>query len=320
VGQGEAGSDQPLPGRDVFCQHGGSHQRGRRCPDRPAALPLAGGKPLLSVTSTKSHAGKDTVIAFASGATPRASVSYQSADWAFETAITRQLQRNQALGVVIVENVRLERRDETISSAFLERILTADELSFYAPAVGDGPRMRNHLVFAQSTNFGSILTDLMNRALPIHLAPVGDITDWNRQSTIGNPKHSYLPAHCDRIQAELRGMVERWKDKGRPLFKGVEHPFSDWARIGGGILEANGYPDFLGNYAERQTADDPLRRALGLLGEANRDVWLRPEEWVQRAVSLALARRIIPPADYGTEAGNKRGIGVVFSRHAGETF
>jgi hypothetical protein len=38
---------------------------------------FAGGKPLIAVTATKSHAGKDTTIAFAAGAQRLMSVSYQ---------------------------------------------------------------------------------------------------------------------------------------------------------------------------------------------------------------------------------------------------
>ena len=45
---------------------------------------LPGGKPVLVVTSGKSHAGKDTVITFASGMAGSISISYQGTNWALE--------------------------------------------------------------------------------------------------------------------------------------------------------------------------------------------------------------------------------------------
>ena len=57
--------------------------------------------------------------------------------------------------------------------------------------------------------------DIMNRALPINLEPVGDVA--TRTSAIGNPKHEFLPEKRSQIDAELRGMVERWKTAGMPL-------------------------------------------------------------------------------------------------------
>jgi hypothetical protein len=72
-------------------------------------------------------------------------------------------------------------------------------------------------------------------------------------------------------------MIERWKQAGQQLDTTVKHPFLQWAQTIGGILKANGFQDFfLANYSLRRTADDPVRQALGLLGAARREEWLRP--------------------------------------------
>src|SRR5205823_5169138 len=136
---------------------------------------------------------------------------------------------------------------------------------------------------------------LMNRGLPIHLDPVGDVAA--RVSPIGNPKLEFLPRHRDRIEAELRGMVERWKGEGCPLDTSVKHPSTEWAQTIGGILMANGFAGFLGNYGVRKTADDPVRRGLALLGVAQPGEWLRAAEWARLATDLGLARAVIPEAD-----------------------
>ena len=44
-------------------------------------------------------------------------------------------------------------------------------------------------------------------------------------------------------------MVEHWKSQGRP-FGARSHRCEYWAKMIGGILEACGFPEFLGNAAE----------------------------------------------------------------------
>jgi hypothetical protein len=158
----------------------------------------------------------------------------------------------------------------------------------------------------------------MNRALPIHLNPLGNVAD--RQSPIGNPKLEFIPTHREDIAAEARGMIERWKAEGSPLDEDVRHPFSMWAKTVGGILKVNGFTDFLANYGHRKTADDPLREGLGILGAACHGDWLRADDWSDQIAELGLTKRVIPPGDQDSNAGRRRGAGVVLSAHRGETF
>ena len=276
-----------------------------------------GAKPCLVVTSTKSHGGKETIVEFASGTTPHTSISYQETDWALERSFVGALKQNEAIGLVNVENARLG-RGKLIRSAFLERFVTDPEPLLFSTGTGGPVRRKNHFVIAITTNFGILSEDQHNRSLPIHLVPVGDIA--NRMSPIGNPKHEFLPAHRDRIEAELRGMIERWKDAGRPLDSSVRHPFTEWARTIGGILMVNGYTDFLGNYSLRKTVDDPVRQALARLGASSPGQWLRAADWAKQVVTLGLVKMVIPEADRDSDAGRERGIGVVLSNHQDETF
>jgi hypothetical protein len=277
-----------------------------------------GAKPLICVSSTKSHGGKDTIIQFAAGTTPRLSVSYETADWAFQKSLIAEVKHSPDVGVINVENVRLDRASRFIRSSFLERFLTDPEPLLYSPGTGSPFKVKNQFVIALSTNFGTISEDLMNRALPVHLNPVGNVAD--RVPEIGNPKLEYLPAHREQIEAELRGMVAKWDEADRPLDLDVRHPFSDCARTIGGILAANGYKGFLANYSLRRTADDPVRRALGLLGAARPGEWLRADAWARLAVKVGMAKVVIPEHELGTDQGRERGIGVVLSAHRDETF
>jgi hypothetical protein len=280
---------------------------------------LPGGKPILIVTANKSHAGKDTVITFAAGIAGSVSISYQGTNWAVERSFVGAVKSNPVVGVVVIENARLDRGDKFLASAFLERFATDPEPLLFSTGTGPPVRRRNDLVLAISTNFGSVSEDLLNRGLPIHLNPVGNVAD--RVSPIGDPRLEYLPANRERIAAELRGMVERWRAAGKPLDHDARHPYSVWAKTIGGILRANGFRDFLGNYGVRRTIDDPLRKGLGLLGAAHHeDGWLQASAWAKQATDLGLVKAVIPPADQDSEAGRARGIGVVLKAHVGESF
>jgi hypothetical protein len=277
-----------------------------------------GAKPCVLVTSTMSHGGKDTTIQFACGSTPSVSISYQQADWALERSFVGALKHCPQAGVVVVDNARLARGVDNIASAFLERFITDPEPLLFSTGTGPPTRGPNNLVVAISTNFGMVSQDLMNRALPIHLHPVGNVAD--RELPIGNPKLDYLPKSREDIDAEHRGMIERWLKAGRPLDKDVKHPFTSWGQTIGGILMVNNFKGFLANIPTRRTADDPVQRALGLLGAGRPEEWLPASAWAPLAVELGLVQPLIPQADRGTEASRARGLGHVLSVHQKQTF
>lgn len=278
-----------------------------------------GGKPIVLVTANKSHAGKDTVILFASGQTKQSSISYQATNWALERSFVGVLNQSPDVGVVVIENARLDRRDRCIASAFIERFTTDPEPYLFSTGTGPGMRRRNDVVLAISTNYGSVSEDILNRSLPVHLNPVGNVTD--RKSPIGNPKLEFLPQFRDKIAGELHGMIARWKEAGAPTDVEVRHPFSEWAKVIGGILKVNGFKGFLGNYGRRRVNDDPIRQGIGLLGAAHHgDDWQRADYWVRAAVRLGVVKQVVPPGDQDSVEGRKRGIGVVLSAHQDESF
>ena len=272
----------------------------------------------MVVTANKSHAGKDTVIAFAAGEKETVSISYQTTNWALERSFVGAVKQRPDTTVVVLENARLDGHGKMIASAFIERFATDAKPLLFSTGTGSAVRRRNDIVLAISTNFGTVSEDIMNRALPIHLEAVGNVAD--RECRIGNPKYEFLPANRHVIAAELRGMVQRWADAGMPSDEQARHPFGPWAKTVGGILKVNGFTDFLINYSARMTADDPIRRALGLLGAAWPDEWLTASDWATHVVELSLTKIIISVADQGSEKGRARGIGVVLSHYRGETF
>ncbi|KAA5537982.1 hypothetical protein FYK55_27965 [Roseiconus nitratireducens] len=278
-----------------------------------------GGKPIFIVTASKSHAGKDTLILFASGLNGQCSISYQSTDWALERALVGAINYNSDARVIVIENARLDRRASSISSAIIERFATDPNPFLFSTGTGPARRRRNDFVLAISTNDGTVSEDILNRGLPIHLSPVGHVAE--RVSPIGNPKLEYLPKKREIIAAELRGMIERWKDEGMPLDHSARHPFSEWAATIGGILKVSGINGFLANYGKRRVADDPVRASIALLGASMAgDEWHRPDALTREASNLGILKSMLSSTSQETFESRKRGVGVVLSAHEGETF
>ncbi len=280
-----------------------------------------GEKPVVLVTANKSHAGKGTITEFIRGAVAKADVLYESIDWPMQSQLQRQISHDPEIGMICLDNVRLDSaggRARCIRSGFIESFVTSPEVTLASPGAGELARLKNWFVVTVNTNDGSLSPDLMNRALSIHLAPKGDVQE--RRTPIGNPKLEFLPQNRERIEAELRGMIERWKDSGSPLDESVKHSMTPWARTIGGILKINGFSDFLGNYQTRKVVDDPLREALGILAAMKPGKELRPNEWAKVAVEQGLAKTLFLNHERDTEKGRERAIGVLLSRHLEETF
>jgi len=280
-----------------------------------------GEKPLYQITATKSHAGKGTVAEFARGSVVKADILYESIDWPMQSQFQRQVKLDPDLGVIIFDNVRIDSaggRGRFIRSAFIESFVTNAEVMLASPGAGEAISLPNKYVVVINTNDGTLSQDILNRALPIHLAPKGSIFD--RKSPIGNPKLEFLPHNRHRIETELRGMIERWRLAGCPLDETVKHSMTPWAKTIGGILKYNGFTDFLGNQQTRKAIDDPLRRALATLGATKPGKPLRPAEWAQAAVQQGLAKTLIPANERDTDRGRERAIGVLMKPLRGETF
>lgn len=275
-----------------------------------------GEKPLVQVTSTRSHSGKGTVTEFLRGVVPKADILYESQDWPMQSQFQRQVRLDADIGLVVFDNVRLDSaggRATMIRSAFLESFVTSAEVTLASPGAGEALRVENEYVVTLNTNDGALSPDLMNRSLPIHLAPVGDVQD--RPSEIGNPKLEFLPQNRERIEAELNGMIQRWIEAGSPLDKEVKYPMIGWARTIGGILKANGFEGFLANYGSRKSHDDPIREAISILGGAKPGKALRPMAWANLAVEQGLAKILFSVNERDTPKGRERAIGRILKNN-----
>jgi hypothetical protein len=137
-----------------------------------------GAKPVVVVTATKSHAGKGTVTEFIRGNVAKADVLYESIDWPMQSQFQRQFAQNPNIGVMCLDNIRLDSaggKARFIRSGFLESFVTSPEIHLASPSVGATAWFKNRFVMAITSNDGVLSQDLLNRALPIHLAPKGNV-------------------------------------------------------------------------------------------------------------------------------------------------
>jgi hypothetical protein len=132
---------------------------------------------------------------------------YKATDWAMERSFVGAMKLHPDAAVVNIDNARVNSGDQDIASGFLEGFVTTPKVILFSTGTGIPVSRKNDLVLAIITNEGCLSTDLANRAIPIHLVATGNVED--RASAIGNPLEEFLPANEDRIEAELRGMIQR---------------------------------------------------------------------------------------------------------------
>lgn len=283
-----------------------------------------GGKPLVLITATKSHAGKGTIAEFIRGSTTKAEVLYENVDWPMHRSLHEQLQQYSDAGVISIDNVRIDSagRGKMIRSAFLESFITNNEVVLSSTR-STSLRVANHFVVLLNTNEGSLSIDLLNRSLPIRLSPTGDLVDRVARAKArlgGDIKLEWLPTHRSQIEEELWGMIAKWNEAGRPLDESVRHPMGAWAKVIGGILEVNGFSDFLSNYSGTRCAADPLREAISILAFHAGTEPRRAHELAQMVVQQGLAKALLPHVDAANPAATERAIGVVLTPYVGESF
>ncbi len=291
----------------------------------PFRSQFPGGKPFVLVSASKSHAGKGTVTEFVRGKTAKAEILYEDKDWPMQKNLYEQLLQKPEIGVISLDNVRTDSsgRAKIIRSGFLESFITNSEVILTSATSRKPIRSANKFVVLLNTNEGSLSIDLLNRSLPIRLDPSGDLSDRiakAKERLGGDVKHEWLPAHQGQIEAELWGMIDRWFKEGKPLDASIHHPMGPWAATIGGILQVNGFKDFLANYSATRSAADPIREAIGILAFHAGGKPKRARDLAQLAVTQGLHKTLLVGVDSSNTAACERQIGVMLSPYVGESF
>lgn len=165
--------------------------------------------------------------------------------------------------VLIYDNAK-QPSGTAISSPTIEANSVAAEISLRILGVSENYVRPNDVIWSLTMNQTKVSPDLMSRGLPIRLAYDGppEARVFTGQDPLAFAKSNRLG-----LLAELAGFVERWTLAGRPD-GGRSHRCHRWARTVGGVLAANGFPDFLANYEEASSTFNSELEDLTLLVEA----------------------------------------------------
>lgn len=181
-------------------------------------------------------------------------------------------------------------------------------------------------LFMTGNNIGAT-GEIARRMVPIHLE--ADCANPQEKTGFAHPDPvAYARSRQRQVAEAIVGMVERFKDAGRPEFVGVTFGgFEAWARTVGGILTVSGSTGFLANLrAWQSSADEFSADAMALLGDWARDAGFASgsvqSEPVQakalraRAGRLDLFNRFRQGASEAANASTfgKRVLGVIVDR------
>src|SRR5262249_2562887 len=205
---------------------------------KPPAL-LDGNQPGLGKTLFVSALG--LVL---DGAEPRRLALVQDTD--LEKKLSAVL-RAPVSSILFFDNVRTRIDSPLIEANCLSPLLSLRILG--GSVLIESP---NSYLWMITSNLTSGTVDIISRALPILRRSEGN----TRPRAFEGDPAAYATRHRLEILGELAGLVERWKQAGKPLGT-ARHRCVRWSQILGGILGVAGLDSFfLGNLVEVEATMD----------------------------------------------------------------
>lgn len=158
--------------------------------------------------------------------------------------------------VVLIDNVTVMLNSGSLAAAWTARIWDQRVLGGHESA-----NVPIRCVWIMTANNPALSTELVTRQVRIRITPQTDHPEERTEF-----KHAELSAWVAEHRAELvlaaHVMIRWWLQQGSPAPKAkLLSRYPTWSRVIGGILEACGYKDFLGNYREFVSAADLQRMA-----------------------------------------------------------
>ena len=223
------------------------------------------GKGLILVDGNQAGIGKTlltrTIGVVLGGEDPR-TVAFTPDDEELNKRVCAIL-RGQQQPILIFDNAK-SLSGRPISSPFIESNSMAPHIALRILGQSANIDRPNDMLWAITMNNTKTSPDLVSRGLPIRLHYEG--RPENRDFGTSTPI-AYAKEHRAEILGELSGMIIRWNQAGRPLGD-HRHRCRQWAGIIGGILQANGLPEFLTNLDEAAGEFNTQLDELAALAEA----------------------------------------------------
>lgn len=210
--------------------------------------------------------------------------------------------------LVLIDNVK----GKEIESPFLERTITSKFVTGRYLGLSKEVCLPNYFLFMMSMNDASLSRDLITRSIPINLHYEGDPNKRDFDSDDVTWEARFFR---EEIVGKLFTMVENWKKEGKPRWKG-KFRFPQWASIIGGILEVNGFDDFLKNSNEFSYKHDSDFVQIQELFEGIEDKALPSAQLVKRAFTKGL----FPDELKSNGRSNSTKLGKKLSRYENREF
>lgn len=151
--------------------------------------------------------------------------------------------------------------------------------------------------------------EISKRVVPIILQPNTENPE-TRQDYRHPLLRAYVEAQRPRVIGALIGLVQHWRNSGRPLGSVAFGGFERWAAVVGGIMQCSGYVEWCSNLTGwRGTSDDfsgELRTFVGLWSELHSDWWVDVGELYNLAEKHELFSRKLSQT---TERGRRTSFG-----------
>jgi len=223
------------------------------------------GKPIVLLDGNQPSLGK-TLLAVVigiilDGMIPKL-IRYTPDDQELAKTICSTLRSNKQ-NVVAVDNAKA-RNGATISSPTIESNSTAPQVSLRILGRSMNYTRPNDLIWILTMNSTRACADMVSRGVPVQFHFEGD--PRTRDFADRDPA-AYAMQHRTEILGELAGMVIHWNQRGRPPGT-ARHRCVAWAQVIGGILQANGFPEFLQNLDEAAAEFNSDLDELAALAEA----------------------------------------------------
>jgi hypothetical protein len=285
----------------------------------PLVYHFIGSKPAILFNGNQPGLGKSIlaqILAILRDGTQVDTATYNPNDEEFEKRLGSIVRKGAT--TIIIDNAKSHKRAALIESACLERSITDPIVSFRLLGSSSDIRAENSHFFCITANAPDVSRDLVTRSIVVNLEYEGDPT--KRRFTIANPE-DYALQYRHEILGELLGMIERWRQAGRPEAD-VPSRFNKrgWGRIIGGILAHNGVHGFLANADEAANEFDGARRDFAeLIKVMHREVGSRftPEQIAQLAIREKLLVDELGDKSHRSQVTN---MGLQLKRYVAERF
>lgn len=142
-----------------------------------------------------------------------------------------------------------------LDSAALASLLTSSEYQGRLLGASSAPSIINGMTVVGTGNNVHATGEIAKRIVPIRLLPSTE-TPEDRQDFKHPRLVEYVTQERERVLGALMGLLENWRQSGRPLHHGGFGGFERWTQVVGGIMHAAGYPEWLTNMREWRSASD----------------------------------------------------------------